>query len=337
MSGEKPFTIDEWTARVGPSPYTMTAWEEEIFAVGLPAGPDPGFMKAEDGLNLAYREWVPDDWNGQGAVAVYVPGSSSHSGGNMLIGQGVAARGVFIRIIDTRGHGLSVCRSASDCTDPGFTLRTYIDDGNYYPGRLGDCLDSNQVIRDLAAHIVELKTHWPQATIHLAGHSSGGGCISRFVEHMDISMVDSLALIGPYNNWQQPQNIPQTNNRYSYVDQDLMMNEAIPNNPHRYVLGFNLNASHQSDELSVARWTWNMVQAMAATNADDFWVKYTKPVMYVAAEKDELFDLEECRRQHGRAAVRGPFVIIEDTTHIGLRMSDKVCEALAKGFTKSDF
>ncbi len=102
------------------------------------------------------------------------------------------------------------------------------------------------------------------------------------------------------------------------------MNEAIPNNPHRFVLGFNLNASHQSDELSVSRWTWNMVQAMAATNVDDFWTKYTKPVIFVAGKKDELFDLEECRRQHALAAVGGSFVSIEDTTRIGLRMSEEV-------------
>jgi len=79
-----------------------------------------------------------------------------------------------------------------------------------------------------------------------------------------------------------------------------------------------------------------MVQAMSTTNADDFWTKYTKPVMFISAEKDELFDLEECRRQHSRAGVRGPFVIIEDTTHIGLRISEEVCEALAEWFTKSD-
>lgn len=332
MADQKSLTLDEWATQVGPSPYIMTSWEEEVFASGLPAGPDPQYMKGEDGLNLAYREWVPHGWNGRGSVAVLIPGSTGHSGLCTLVGQGVAARGVLIRIIDTRGHGHSVCRSATDCSDPAFTPRIYIDDGNYYPGRPGDCLDPNQVIRDLGAHIEDLKKRWPKASIHLAGHSSGGGCISRFVEHIDISMVDGFALLGPYNNWQQPQNIAETNNRYSYVDMDLLMNEAIPNNPHRYVLAFNL-AKPQSDELSIARWTWNMVQAMAATNADDFWAKYTKPVMFIAGEKDELFDLEECRRQHSRAAAAGPFVVIEDTSHIGLKMSVRVCEALAKWFT----
>lgn len=335
MNAEKSLTIDEWAAQVGPSPYTMTAMEEEVSAAGLPAGPNPGFMKVGDSLNLAYREWVPDGWNGRGSVVVLIPGSTGHSGQYGLVGQGVAARGVLIRVIDTRGHGHSVCRSATDCSDPAFTPRIFIDDEGYYPGRPGDCLDPNQIIQDLAAHIAELKSRWPLARIHLAGHSSGGGCVSRFVEHMDISMVDSFALIGPYNNFYQPQNIAETNNMYAYVDMDLLMNEAISNNPHLYVLGFNLS-KYQSDELSIARWTWNMTQAMATTNADDFWAKYTKPVMFVAAEKDELFDLEECRRQHALAAVQGPFVIIENTTHIGLKISEKLCETLAKWFTESD-
>jgi len=81
----------------------MTAWEEKVFAAGLPAGPDPGLMEAEDGLNPAYRDWVPDNWNGQGAVAVYVTGSSSHSGLNTLLGQGVAGPGVSLSVPLTHG------------------------------------------------------------------------------------------------------------------------------------------------------------------------------------------------------------------------------------------
>lgn len=332
MNDKKSLTLDEWVSQVGPSPYTLTSLEMEVFKAGLPVGPDPQYMKGEDGLNLAYREWVPSSWNGDGPVSILVPGSSAHSGFYALFGRYMAGRNVLTRIIDTRGHGFSVCQTAGDRGSPSIVPRIYVDDGTYHSGRLGDCLDPNQVIRDLLDHIEDLKKRWPRATIHLVGHSSGGGCVSRFVEHIDISKVDSFALLGPYNNWQQPQNIPQSNNRYSYVDMDLLMNEVIPkNNPHRYVLAFNLSP-YQRDSLSISRWTWNMVQAMAATDADGFWKKYTKPVMFIAAEKDELFNLEECHRQHRRASAGGPFVVIENTSHLGLGLSAKVAETLSKWF-----
>jgi len=336
MNDKQSPTLDEWASQVGISPYTLTASELEVFKAGLPVGPPPQYIKGEDGLNLAYREWVPNSCNGDGPVSILVPGSSAHSGMYTLFGRYMADRGVIIRIIDTRGHGLSVSMTARDRGSPSIVHRSYIDDGIYHSGRFGDCLDPNQVIRDLLNHVEDLKKLWPRATIHLVGHSSGGGCVSRFVEHIDISKVDSFALLGPYNNWQQPQNIPQTNSRYSYVDMDLLMNEVIlKNTPHRYVLAFNLSKYH-SDSLSISRWTWNMVQAMAATDADGFWKKYTKPVMFIAAEKDELFNLEECRRQHRRAAAGGPFVVIEDTSHLGLGLSAKVAETLSKWFFDSN-
>jgi pimeloyl-ACP methyl ester carboxylesterase len=100
-------------------------------------------------------------------------------------------------------------------------------------------------------------------------------------------------------------------------------------------LAFNLS-KYQSDSLSIGRWTWNMVQAMATTDAEGFWKKYTKPVMFIAAEKDELFNLEECRRQHRKASAGGPFVVIENTSHLGLGFSDKVCETLSKWFSDPD-
>ena len=129
----------------------------------------------------------------------------------------MAKRGVFTRIIDTRGHGLSVCKSATDCSDPAFTPRIPVDDSNYYPGRIGDSLDSDQISRDLNAHIEDLRTKWPKATFHLAGHSSGGGAISHFVEYVNKTLekdladvVDSIALVAPYNHYQAPNHIRAT-------------------------------------------------------------------------------------------------------------------------------
>ena len=78
----------------------MSAWEEKLFDAGLPGAlsvvhgsggcADPSLL----GLRARQLER-------SGSSATYVPGSCSHSGVYKLIGQGMAARGVFTRIIDT--------------------------------------------------------------------------------------------------------------------------------------------------------------------------------------------------------------------------------------------
>ena len=184
---------------------TLTDWEDAwLEAGGAPESPSFDILTAEDGLALAYRDWVPPGWTGEGPVAVLVPGSSSHSEHYAQLGATLSEDGVYTRILDVRGHGRSVCESATSCDAPDHTPRQPADDGRYYPGRVGDSADSDQLVRDLDRHLTHLHDLWPDASAHLVGHSSGGGLVSRYVENTGASGLASVSLLAPYNHSDQP-------------------------------------------------------------------------------------------------------------------------------------
>ena len=319
---------------------SLTEWEEALIAAdALPAAPDPGFLEGEEGLALAFREWTPAGWDGTGAVAVFVPGSSAHSDQYTAIGAGLADRGVLARIIDVRGHGLSACASADDCADPAFTPRKIRDNSDYYRGRVGDSADANQIIRDLGHHLADLRARWPNASLHLAGHSSGGGVVSRYLEHAGPGDLANVGLIAPYNHPDQPQVRPSVQldcvdtvgTDYARVDVGAL-GDALRGNDHRYVISFHKGQAYEQP-LDTLSYTWTTLQGMGTTDPDAFWTAYTVPLLFVAGSDDHLLDPEESRRQFERAPAGGSFVVAEDTSHIGLSWSDEVAAELAAWFS----
>ncbi|MCK5588163.1 MAG: hypothetical protein KAI34_05525, partial [Candidatus Lokiarchaeota archaeon] len=55
LFNQRSRTLEEMIEEAPPTPYTLTDWETKIILSGTPSGPEPKFMKGEDGLNLAYR------------------------------------------------------------------------------------------------------------------------------------------------------------------------------------------------------------------------------------------------------------------------------------------
>ncbi|MFT5584856.1 MAG: alpha-beta hydrolase superfamily lysophospholipase [Cognaticolwellia sp.] len=312
---------------------TPTAWELDAVAAGLPESPIADFLTAEDGLELAYRDWVPTDWTGDGVMMLFVPGSSAHSREYSAIGAGLADRGVYTRIIDVRGHGLSACRTAA-CTDPAFADRLVTDDGETWPGRLGDSADAWQISRDLGVQVADLRSAHPAATLVLGGHSSGGGVVSRWVEGGGSAHADAFALVAPYNHPDQPQVRPEVlldcpdigGTLYARLDFGAL-GEALRGNAHRYVLSFHKPPEY-TDPLDVLDYTWNTVQGMATIDPIDFWSAYTKPVLVVAGSQDALLD-SAITKEQAELAAQGQFIEMDDHSHVGLSWSDEVAAELA--------
>lgn len=71
----------------------LTAWEQGFLAGPTIESPPPGFLEAEDGLGLAYHDWVPGSWDGSGPVVLLVPGSSAYAELYAALGQGLRERG----------------------------------------------------------------------------------------------------------------------------------------------------------------------------------------------------------------------------------------------------
>jgi alpha-beta hydrolase superfamily lysophospholipase len=304
-----------------------------------PEAPTPAYLAAEDGLPLAYREWVPAGWDGTGAVALFVPGSSAHSGQYTAIGAGLAARGVYTRIVDVRGHGLSVCDEAG-CGSPEDVGRAPADDGRTWVGRVGDSADADQIVRDLAQHLADLASAWPEASLHAGGHSSGGGMVSRWVERGGAALLHSVGLVAPYNHPEQPQvrsevllDCPDLAGT-SYAQLDLGdLGAALRGEPHRFVLRL-VKEPELADPLDTLAYTWTTTQGIATSDASAFWGAYSVPVLLVAGSEDALLDPGRSADEVSRAAV-GSFVELADTSHVGLAWSDEVAEALALHFLAS--
>ena len=329
-------TLDDLLAEklAGPPPYALNEWEEEFVRneARLYPAPNAEFLEAEDGLALAYREWIPERWEGSGDIYLIVPGSTSHSLHLRFLGASLRDRGLLVRVIDFRGTGLSVCESAEACGDPTeYTSRVAVDDGRYFPGRIGDVADPDQIARDLELHLGDLRVRWPEASLHLAGHSSGGGLICRFVEKVarqaaDLSLlVDSIVLLAPYVHWDYPPNTP-ANSRYSILHMPTVM-EVARGATHRYTLGFNL--AGRQDPWAVGKWTQETAAAMAAYGPTSPWPYFKVPTAYVIGTREELFDIDKARQEHAKAAQPGPFVVLEDASHLGMRWRHELTDFMA--------
>lgn len=330
-AGEDPCAPDD-AAPLG----TLTAWEQDLAETEpLPESPDPGTLTAEDGLALSYRDWVPAAWDGTGPLTVLVPGSTAHAEVYARLAQGLQDRGVYTRVIDVRGHGRSVCASATDCSDPGFTPRDIVDDAAYFPGRLGDSADDNQLARDLGLHLADLAAAWPDASHFLAGHSSGGGLVSRYAENAGVADLDGVILLAPYNHPDQPQVRPEVlldcpdmaGTNYARVDLGAV-GAALRGAVHRYTVRFHKGEDYTLP-IDTLAYTWTTMNGMATRDPDAFWQAHTAPLLFLAAEQDHLLDPDISRAQAERAAGAVTFVEVADTSHVGLSWSDEVAGEMA--------
>ena len=298
-------------------------------------GADPDLPAADvlllpDGLPLVYRDFVPADWDGSGDILLFVPGSSSHSGNYGPVGQGLADRGVYARIVDLRGHGLSVC-AASGCGSPESVDRTPVDDGSTWVGRIGDSLDTQQISRDLGHVVEDLQDRFPAATLHVGGHSSGGGTASRFVETTGAPGVERIVLFSPYNHPEQPQVRPEVlldcpdtaGTAYAQVSLGAL-GDALRGNVHRYVLALNKSPRY-TDPLDTVAYSYTTMVGMATTEPVRFWETFDRPVLLVAGSDDHLLD-PALSAEQVRRAPEGVFVEVT-ASHIGLIVSEEALDA----------
>lgn len=312
----------------------LTAWEQEFLAGGqLPDVPGRSFLTAEDGLRLAWTDWVPAAWDGSGPAVLLVHGSSSHGALYAALGQGLADEGVWARVIDLRGHGHSRCVAPGRC-DP-LEVPTYEESDITWPGRPGDSADVNQLTRDLQAHLTALARDVPGSPIFLAGHSAGAGLVARYVESAGMSHLGGVALIAPFFHADQPQNERLewecgrvVGTTYARVDLGAL-GDAQRRNPHRYVLSLDKPPAlvHPMDTL---RYTMTTMQGLAVTDPQRFHAALTGPTLWVAAEHDGLLDLAASRREYARIPGGAGFVTVRETSHVGVTWSRPVARLLAR-------
>ena len=310
-----------------------TAWELQFLENGgLPESPPPEFVVAEDGLPLAYRDWVPDGWDGTGAMVLLLHGSSAYGELYGALGQGMAAEGVLVRVVDLRGHGLSACVREGECGTAD--VRSYVDDGAYWVGRPGDALDESQHARDVDLHLEDMRARWPDARVMLMGHSSGGGLVSRYIEGAGMAGIDGAILLAPFNHPDQPQNelISWDCGRgvgTAYAQVDLgALGDAMRGNPHRYVLDLVKNEDYRAD-LDTTRYTATTMLGLSVRDVDRFHAAFSGPTLWVAGDRDALLEVDASRSEFERMPGGAAFLTVRDTSHVGVTWSEGVARVSA--------
>ncbi len=311
----------------------LTEWERQFLERrALPASPASAFVEAEDGLRLAYSEWVPTGWAPGQPVVLFVHGSSARGGLYSALGQGLADAGVLTRLIDLRGHGSSHCPAPGAC-DPT-AEPDYAERDDTWPGRPGDAADSNQLTRDLQRHLFAMQARAPGSPVTLAGHSSGAGLVARFIESAGMAQLAGAALLAPFHHSEQPQNALDAwecgrvvGTTYARVDLGAL-GAARRGRPHRYVLRLEKEPS-LSDARDTLRYTYTMMTGLAVADPNGFHRAFTGSTLWVAGDRDALLDLEASRAEYARLPGGAGFVVVRDTSHVGVSWSTGVARRLA--------
>lgn len=310
-----------------------TAWEQAFLERGgLPASPEPQFLTAEDGLQLAYRDWTPDGWDGSGSMALVLHGSSAYGELYATWGEAMAGQGVLTRIVDLRGHGLSTCITKDECASDD--ARSYVDDGKYWPGRPGDALDDSQHARDVGLHLESMRAQWPEARLVLMGHSSGAGLVARTIEGRGMAGLDGAVLVSPFHHPDQPQNSLMTwdcgrgvGTAYAQISLPAL-GDAMRDNPHRYVLDLVKNEEYRTP-LDTVRYTATTLNGLAVRDPDRFVEAFAGATLWITGDRDSLLDPDQSREEFDRMPGGQAFITVADTSHVGVTWSVEVARQVA--------
>lgn len=246
---------------------------------------------------LRYRLYPPRHAT-QDVIIVY------HGGGvNLDAGYDILARQLHddttaVCLVDIRGHGGSL-------------------------GAKGQVARPDRIWRDVDTLLTSLRAFFPQARLHLLGHSSGGGMlINYFTRHRPQSPADSLILIapelGPFASEVRRSGVkvPFAEVRqWPFVINALSGGLLFGNYP-AVALNFPPDVKASEPDF-VQHYSVNMANALTPRYPAKQLAALPLPVLLLAAEKDELFSADAMREfaeKHGNEALR--FGVIANSTHL---------------------
>lgn len=150
--------------------FTRFVERYEQFNASLPHSENITESRIND---LYLRVYEPMASHDEVLIVYHGGGVNSDAGYDILARQLSYALPICIFLVDIRGHG----RSA---------------------GVRGEASSPDQIWRDVDSVIDYVRTSFPDARIHLLGHSSGGGMlINYFTRHSPSRIVESLILLAP--------------------------------------------------------------------------------------------------------------------------------------------
>nr|WP_233614754.1 alpha/beta fold hydrolase [Citrobacter sp. FDAARGOS_156] len=199
-------------------------------------------------------------------------GVNSDAGYDILARQLSYALPICIFLVDIRGHG----RSA---------------------GVRGEASSPDQIWRDVDSVIDYVRTSFPDARIHLLGHSSGGGMlINYFTRHSPSRIVESLILLAPALGPFSPPDLNRdfsspfaSINRLNFII-NAMSGGFLYGRRAGVRLNFPCEVINARPDF-VQTYSVNMANALTPRNPQRQLKEISIPVTILLAEHDELFNV----------------------------------------------
>lgn len=256
-----------------------------------PPPPEPVFVKASDGVELAVRVFSPKQHKPRG-ILIFYHGGGAHSGaGYPLLAHGLAADyGIQVFTPDLRGHGES-------------------------KGPRGDSPSKEQMYEDVYTMIdFARKETGDQIPLYLGGHSSGAGLMIQYATQGSHTDIHGYVLLSPQLG--PNANVARKSSpgfaRVSILP--FILNGIFGIMGHSPAVKFNYDAETIEKDGVIGFNTVNMANAISPTNPADQLkaMKATNAMELWMGEKDEIFDAEKVKDLYPDTQ------IVPNATHLGI-------------------
>ncbi|MBF7684426.1 alpha/beta fold hydrolase [Acinetobacter sp. B10A] len=200
-------------------------------------------------------------------------GVNSDAGYDILAKQLIQYEQTCVCLVDIRGHGRS-CRNEKN-------------------------LSSKQIWQDVDIVVQYFNHSFPQARIHLLGHSSGGGMLLNYLtRYIPTVKIDSLILLAPEFGPFTPTNLHISSstpfasvNKWIFIINAFSFGFVFGNH-----VGVKLNFPQEVIQLKpdfVQYYSVNVANALTPHQPLQQLKKIVLPVAILIAENDELFDADQ--------------------------------------------
>jgi pimeloyl-ACP methyl ester carboxylesterase len=232
----------------------------------------PEFVKASDGIDLAYYTKIPK--SKPAAALIFLHGGGAYSGaGYQNLAEGLMEKyGISVYLIDLRGHGNS-------------------------GGPRGDSPSVQQVWEDLKLFVNYVGEKNPGIPLYLGGHSSGGGLVLNYLTWDKKTKVDGYFFISPQFGYKSATARENTRSSFTTVRYWVFILSAISGGRlfgHTTAVYFNYPEKIlASQPLMLQSITRHMSVSITPDAPQKQFSKIDKPFGLFIGEKDELFAPEK--------------------------------------------
>jgi len=234
----------------------------------------PSFVRATDGINLAYYATKAAS---PIASLIFIHGGGAYSGGGyQYLARGLGAKySVSVYLLDIRGHGNS-------------------------GGPRGDSPTVKQVWKDLQLFCDFVHADSPQLPVYLGGHSSGGGTVLNYLSWRKNPDIAGYIFVSPEFGYKSGTAKQGNSTPFARADIGVFVKYEISLRRmygHTPAVFFNYPEELlKSQPLFISTITCNMAMALTPDNPREQFKNIDRPFALFAGENDELFDVEEVLR-----------------------------------------